>query len=393
MHRTIIYLSFFTLFVSFCNVAFSQTQNSLLTAIPDNTAKDLGRYACSNPAGDTTGVCSRVTDYSGFTYDPYRQRILMFGGGHETTYRDDVDVFYFDTLNWQRDYTPTPCDQMIPSNFDADKRSWISTGHPGSRHTYDLLVSTTNTNEFLLLSNGFGSGSCEQVKSYPAGGRIGHYNPDTKTWTYGPSLSSSDSWSTLASAEFDPQSGLVVIVDGKGLWTYDPVSRVKVKRISHSIDNFGYANNLIYFPPNGMMYYIARGNPTLVFEVKLDRSNWSNSTITQVTGISGMIPATQESGFAYDSYNKIIGGGIKDGKFFAYDPISKSWIVKTINTDPSSSSIGTMRFHTIDYDPINNVFIVLTGSYSNVHTWAYRYANSNTTRIPPPPVNLNLKMQ
>jgi len=390
--RILILYSLFLFLSGFGSATFAQTLHPLLSDIPDNTAKDLGPYACSSPQGDN-GVCSGITDFSGFTYDPYRQQMLMFGGGHATTYRDDVDVFHFDTLTWQPAYTPTPCSQMNPSNFDADKRAWISTGHPGARHTYDLLVATTNTKEFLLLSNGFGNGHCEQLGTYPGGGRVGHYNPDTKKWTFGPNSNPPDSWSKLGSAEFDPQSGLVVIVDQHTLWTYDPVNRAKTKRLEHNAQNLGYANNLVYFPPNGNMYYIARGNPTLVFEINLDRTNWSKSTVTRMNDITGMIPSTQESGFAYDPYNKIIGGGIQDGKFYAFDPIGKSWKVKTMNTKPTGSSIGTLRYHAIDFDPVNNVFIFMSGPYLNVHTWAYRYANTVPTGAPVAPVNLNLNIQ
>ncbi len=394
MRNTILLFLSITCIGQFATLAYAETQlaNPLLIDMPDNTAKDLGLYACTDSDGVASEYCQSITDYSGFTYDPNRHQMLMFGGGHSATYRDDVDVFHFDTLTWTRAYTPTPCSQMTLSNFDVDKRAWISTGQPRSRHTYDQLVVTTNTKELLLMGGGHTEGGkCEQVSQYPAGGRVGHYNPDTKNWTFGASFQ--DGWTNLASAEFDPQSGLVVIVDDSSLWTYDPVTKVKVKIINHNVNNFGWTNNLVYFPPNGMMYYIARGNPTQVFEINLRRNAWGSSTITLIDGISGVIPDTQESGFAYDSYNKIIGGGIKDGKFYAFDPLAKTWTERVINTDPSGSSIGTMRFHAIDYDPVNNVFITITGPWDNVHTWAYRYASSNVAGAPNSPVNLKVNVQ
>jgi len=310
MRIAIILLLSITYIGDFAAPAYAETQsaNPLLIDLPGNTAKDLGLYACTDPKGDSSEYCQSITDYSGFTYDPNRHQMLMFGGGHSATYRDDVDVFHFDTLTWQRAYISTPCGQMNSSNFDVDKRAWTSTGYPRSRHTYDQLVVTTNTKEFLLMGVGHtDGGNCQQVGQYPAGGRVAHYNPDTKTWAFGASFQ--NGWSNLASAEFDPQSGLVVIVDETTLWTYDPVNKTKVKIINHNNNNFGWTNNLVYFPPNGMMYYIARGNPTRVFEINLNRNAWSFSTITLLDGISGVIPDTQESGFAYDSNNKIIGGG------------------------------------------------------------------------------------
>ena len=46
-----------------------------------------------------------------------------------------------------------------------------------------------------------------------------------------------------------------------------------------AVPDTGYSNNLVYFPPNQKMYLMARGTPTTVFEVTLDRSDWRASTV------------------------------------------------------------------------------------------------------------------
>ena len=84
--------------------AGAQAPNPVLTGLPGNTARDLGAYA-SDPL---CGVPIQVTDYSRFTYDPVRHRLLLFGGGHASTPRTDVDVFDFATLTWSSAYAPTP---------------------------------------------------------------------------------------------------------------------------------------------------------------------------------------------------------------------------------------------------------------------------------------------
>jgi hypothetical protein len=352
-----------------CFPVFSAfTVNSTLIALADNTALDLGAYTCTGPVGESSSYCRGVTDYSGMVYDPHRQTICLWGGGHSTTFRDDIDVFNFQTLDWDSTYVPTPCAEMITSNLNSDQASWISTGHPVSRHSYDLLIVSGN-GEFLMMRAGGGRGSCYAGPTWLPSGKVGHYNFSTKQWSWGTSMSSA--WSNLGSAEYDPVSGLVVIVDGSSLWTYDPVSKTKTGRKSISLP--GYANNLVYFPPNDKFYYFARGNPTGVYELTVDRDNWSNSSVVQVTGMSGT-PSSQESGWAYDAANDVIGGGVRDGQFHAYNPLSRQWTTKTIQEN-SSASVGTQHFHAIDYDPINNVYIIL----ANRHTWAYRYAKGNWT--------------
>jgi len=370
--------------IGFASITLAQTTNPLLIDLNDNTALDLGKYNCLNPVG-TDYDCTTIVDYSSFTYDSSRHQMLMFGGGHATTFRDDVDVFHFDTLSWQRAYIPTPCSEMTASNLDSDRGAWNSTNHPFSRHTYDLLAFANNTNELIMMAwgAGAGSGNCEQIKDWYPDGRVAHYDPETKKWVFGASMT--NSWEQFASVEFDPQSGLIVIVDSSSIWTYDPVNKAIKKRVSHNAQNMGYANNLVYFPPNGNMYYIARGTTTKVFEVVLDRQNWGNSTVTNLN-LSGNVPSSQESGFAFDSTNEIIGGGIRNGNFIAFDPVLKKWNEVPMNLSGGGSNL-TQYYHAIDYDPIDNVFIFIG---SDKHTWAYRYSKPKSgTPLPPTTLRLN----
>jgi len=159
------------------------------------------------------------------------------------------------------------------------------------------------------------------------------------------------------------------------VWVYDPATDT-VTQGGMAPVNIGYANNLVYYPPNQNFYLISNGtvpNGQAVFEVALNRGNLSLSTVTQVTGIGGAIPSIIETGFAYDSANQIIGGGVQNGLFYAYDPATKLWSSKVMQTSPAGGSVGTVAHHSLDYDPVNNVFIILTDYASGFRTWAYRY--------------------
>ena len=76
-------------------------------------------------------------------------------------------------------------------------------------------------------------------------------------------------------------SGRVVAVGPAGLLTYDPVGR----KMAHHKDLTlpGYANNLVYYPPTDRMYYITRGAPVRVFEIRLDRTDFAQSAIGEIT--------------------------------------------------------------------------------------------------------------
>src|SRR5690349_2280831 len=118
------------LLLSITGIANAFSSNPTLTNIPDNTALDLGPYPCKGPVGDTT-PCQGITDYSGFAYDSEMHKFLMFGGGHATTFRDDVDVFDFASLTWGHGDTSTPCNEMTQEN-QTIYGTWATTGHPHS---------------------------------------------------------------------------------------------------------------------------------------------------------------------------------------------------------------------------------------------------------------------
>ena len=347
--------------------AMAQPTNPILTAIPPNTARDLGAYT-SEPV---CGVPIGITDYSRFTYDPVRHQLLMFGGGHATTPRTDVDAFSFATLTWTSAYPPTPESQLVFSNYDPALARWISTGHPIARHTYDQLVVDPASGDLIMLARGHAGAYCTGSWGWESG-RVGHYDHDTRTWSFSPTADNTyGGGDPYPGAEYDPVSGLIVVVAREGLWTYDPATRVRVQRLSYSED-MGYANNLVYFPPNQRMYYIARGSPTRVWEVVLDRANWSASTVTELATI-GDVFDSDESGFAYDSWSHVIGGGVANGTFRAFDPVTRRWSSAVMQVQGAGGPVGSQAFHALDFDPVDGVFLFLTGYDDGSRMWAYRY--------------------
>jgi hypothetical protein len=348
--------------------AFSK--NPVLSALPDNTAKNLGGYAaqCADSSFDPDN-CRRVADYSRFTYDPDRHQIYFFGGGHSTTMRDDISVFRFDSLKWKSDYASTKCADMTSITTDG---TWSSSGHPVARHTYDQLIYAPNVHSLLITSPVYGAGYCGTFGGCGqwCAGKMLAYNPDAKTWAVKTQATNPPHG---VSSEYDPISGRIISAGGPGLMTYDPVSDTKTAPLSSSSIT-DYADNLVYFPPNDKFYYFERGNPIKVFAVTLDRTTWASSTILEVTGMTGT-PNTGETGWAYDSVNHIIGGGVSGGSFYAFDPPTKGWTTKTMTIQGGGSG-PTCNFHCMEYDPVDNVFIFYGEDFN---TWAYCYRRANAS--------------
>lgn len=376
--------------------AVAGAQNATLVAIPPNTALDLGEYSCDQPVDRhvyNPHECWGITDYSGFVYDGTHHQFVMFGGGHATTFRDDVSVFDFRTLTWSSDYPSTLCSEMTLANMDKTHNRWATTGNPFSRHTYDMTAYAPTTGEYFLLSGPVGTGSCAPgidpstgTDAFYLTPRLSAYNTATRTWTTEDRVIP---WNGLSAAEFDPISGKILILSTYGLWVFDPATRA----MEQALDQFpnplgsdmGYANNLTYFPPNQRFYYIARETPTRVFELQVDRANWSTSTVTELPVGAG-VPDTQESGWIYDPINQIIGGGVRDGVFHAYNPLTNTWTSRTmvVQSAAGETTIGNQAFHSINFDPVDGVFVFITEYANGARVWAYRYGGAAPTPAPPP---------
>jgi hypothetical protein len=336
-----------------------------------NTALRWGRYECAALDGGTY-PCQSIADWSSFVLDPTRRQMLMFGGGDHATARTDVAALDLGIGLWTSAYAPTACADMNPSNYDPATGSWRSTGHPVARQTYDMLVFAENTDELVLLTFNGGGGDCatppDAATPFLTGpGSVAHYPPSAKRWTFGASLASA--WPSNASAEYDPVSRTIVVLSDSGLFTYDPAARTFARHQTFANSRLGYSSQLIYFPPSDRMYSFSRDG--VVFELALDRSDFALSTLAELT-VTGS-PAANSTGFAYDDHDRIIGGGVRDGVFYAFDPPSRTWSSRTIEVSGGVSAPVGVDFYALAYDPVRQVFVFLSGYEGDFTTWVYRY--------------------
>lgn len=343
-----------------------------LDDLPVGSARSLGRYECTDLAGGGY-PCQSIEDYSRFVYDRSGQQLLWFGGGNHATSRTDVAVLKLDTLRWESAYEPTPCREMVPENADIVRGAWRSTGHPMSRQTFDMLVMADRTQELVMLTYNAPASDCE---AWPADapnldhvpGRVAHYAPTTRSWRF--SDVPSDTWPMDAAAEYDPETGLVLVLGPQDVWTYDPAAGIAAHRFHFELGpRIGYAAELVYFPPTGRFYYFTRTG--LLFELELDRSSWEASTISEITDATGTLPAADAKGWAYDPVHRTIAGGVRDSVFYEFEPESHVWRATTLVSETGERP-GNVAFFTLDYADEAGVFLFFTDYDSGWQTWSYR---------------------
>jgi hypothetical protein len=355
----------------------------------ENSALDLGPYQWSDTGGHSNGY--QITDYSGMVYVPSLRAMLVFGGGHASTDYDGVNTFSMKTLQWHELYSPTPGHLMTPQNYDRVRGAWLQEPagpgpRPVARHTLDEMVVVGD--ELIVLARVEGNGPTAG-SNWPEGytsynleteARVAHLNLRTLQWTFAPDDFGASDYSA---AEYDPPSGKVILLGSRGLFIYDPITKKKTLAVdfldypgaSQILDERGnelpsdalsYNQNLLYYPPTGSHYYIV-SSPTpgrstgSVFELQLNRQQFEKSTVRRIADAPTAEDGTK---YAYDAKNRLIGGGLSQGLFYAFDPIARSWSAKKIPWPRSAA------FMAMDYDPETNAYIMIT---PEGRTWAYRW--------------------
>jgi len=347
----------------------SSERNSKLAALPDNTALDLGRYECE---GRVPGLnCGTIFDYSRISYDPQAHRMLVFGGGHAATGRTDVDAFDLATLTWKSLYPSMSCEDV--KRADLDLRGFHrSTGHPAARHTYDqnVVVDVKGRTLLMMFSNEGFSGHCHSYKTTIEGVASLPLDGSAPKWEY--SAQSRMPWGYSGAAEFDPVSGMVILVNAKSrstLWVYDPRTHSIAAVVALGSPNES-SSNLVYYPPGRQMMLIDSKTGE-VREIVLDRTDWRKST-QRLLNVSGDGPGPIRN-LAYDSKNRVI-GGVKRGVFYAFDPETRTWTSQKMRAmSNDAAEVGNVAHHALEFDPVNNIFLFVTDRGSGRRTWAYRY--------------------
>jgi hypothetical protein len=277
--------------------------------------------------------------------------LLLFGGGHAATAEDVVLRFPIAELDWSADYRATPYGAMQEKGGDGKPRYltagkfWQVPGEnpplrPVARHSYSGFVWSTAINRMILPcgNNGVSYGFTNDT----LGGNVAEYDPVTRQWE---DTGVPGSRAELAFCE-DPVTQNILAMDNTGLHVYDPRARRWRPGAGAAAPGMSYAENLVYFPPNDRFYYIGRTfDPVIgaphIWEFALDRATFHPVYTTSSAGRAAAMttnwrphPNTSgETGYAYDSANQLIVGGMQAGLMLAFRPVSDGvgqWLQQTV---------------------------------------------------------------
>lgn len=315
------------------------------------------------------GCTAAISAWSGGTWDPLHRKFLIWGGGHNDYWGNEVYAFDLRTGQWERLTDPSP------GPFDQDP---LADGNPVSRHTYDGLTYITHADRF------FGHG----------GSRAKDGNGTSLTWAFdvgarvwqnrAPTTAGPGGYSLTAT--YDPASKLVFTRSTKNLQVYD------YDQNSWTVlEGFGFAplwpryevsgdKSSTIDTKRGLFWSVGSGD-VLVWDIAakaLVTESWKTtgggaySNAARIGGHSeqlfesggGDIFDAGAPGFDYDSkMDQIVAW--KGGAAYVLDLASKSWSIKSATGAPTQP-VSHGSFGRFAYLPHVNVFILINGVDANV---------------------------
>ncbi len=199
--------------VAGCGSGALSADEQLLVNLPADSWYDvkgssfLGSGVClegqSWSAAD--GCAGVIITWSGGAYDPVHDRLLIWGGGHNDYWGNEVYSFEPATFSWKRETTPSDLTSAPASDPLPD-------GQPAPRHTYDQLAYLTHANRFWAW------GGTSQTLTWAL-------DLDAQRWTNLLPTGSFDSGAAgfmfYAASAYDPATRKVFMQNVAGLSAYD----------------------------------------------------------------------------------------------------------------------------------------------------------------------------
>lgn len=320
--------------------------------------------------GGSTGCTSLVGDWSGGAADTTRNRLIIWGGGHGNYFGNEVYALNLtaNPITLTRLTDPTNLSAGYSGCSDA-----YPDGKPASRHTYDLLSYSPNTDTMVDFAGALSV--CGSL-----GTHIFQLNLSTLAWTDSQNGAWNNNIAPWASA-YDPNSGLIYFSDGPDLFRYNPSTNVltNVGGIS-ALRNTLALSSLVVDPGHKYLFLMGgsgggntggnlyrwdiSGNPPYNNPVDL---------LATATGCTTWLstPSTNDApvgpGVQWYPVRNVIAlwnGGDSVG---LYDPVTNSCSSVTFSGGPGPQQ-QTGTFGRFSYFPALRVFAVVNSATQNAYT-------------------------
>ncbi|MBL8943816.1 MAG: hypothetical protein JNK45_11745 [Myxococcales bacterium] len=334
--------------------------NPAITALASGTWLEvegtvwLDHCACEDgfPEACGNGYCAGEFAYSGAAMSVCHDAVVMWGGGHNDYWGNEVYWLPLDTMQWERLTDPSD-----PGNGCTET---YADGTPASRHTYDGLAFIDHAGR--LFANG-GAIACGEGGA--GDGSLWTFDVGTRTWhDMDPTPTNFDSLDEIAgyfpfnfAADYDPNSGLVYLEANWGLYAYD-FDANEITFVTNTTPDQGgvWSERTAVVVPDRRLMLSIGGGAVRAYDLEA-----GTLEVWQTTGPDAIVTG-DAPGLAYDpSHDQVVGWS--HGDVFRLDLDARTWAA-----DGAPSPVGGAFdvYGRFAYSAVHDAFVAVADPEQNV---------------------------
>jgi hypothetical protein len=336
--------------------------------------KNFNGYAYDFPAR-----CRALTlAWSSGAYDTKRNRLYLWGGGHDDYYGNEVYSVDFETQTTKRLNNPGRPALRSASPRQSELEPFNGT-QPNSRHTYDGFTYMENVDRVWAFSGALAGGNSRNVDRL-----TWMFNPATARWQRQNASGDIPAAVVGGASAYDPVTGLVYLHDRTGLYSYQANNAGGVYRRLKARSGLGLTVNAAIDPVHRRFIAIGLGQFTIY---NLDPASGYERIDPPLLGDVAFLDA-QAPGLAYDDRRDRMVAWTGDGRVYELDPETLAWSAVAFKggpgPQPNQGTYGRWAYAS-DLD----AFVVYNTSTQNAYTFRPMVGVTDTT-APSAPGNLVL---
>ncbi len=317
-----------------------------------------------NYSGPNQGFFGIMDAWSGGAFDTVQNRLLVWGGGHQSYYGNDMYGFDLDTLSWSQLMPPSPYEATLAHEAAGQ----YPDGRPVSRHTYNSLVFIESQNAFMA------TGAYAKSPSGASG--------DAKFWkldfdnsnlqwsraadgdSNGTILSGYSAYNRVTDTVYYHREG------GGRLYKYDPGTNTHTFLTQKSVQQ--YATAAIDTSRNRMLV-LGGGASSQAMEWDLNPSTPVYTNLLNVSAFTGSagneLASSGQFGLDYDAQNDQYVAWKGGRTVYFINPVTFAVTKSTLGGDDPGAQSSNGTYGRFRYAPSVGGFVVVNATNQNVHVF------------------------